>query len=338
MTFFERRGRLHHWLHESAALADNPLGDPAKRHVFAWTPPGWDGETPLPTVLMLPAFTGSTWSFLNHGWKAPSLPERADRLTSEGRLPPLALVMPDTMTSVGGSQYVDSPAIGDYATWLIDELLPFVEERIPVAGRWAAAGKSSGAYGAFRLALRAPDRIGTIASLSGDAAFDVCYPPDFPGAVETLREAGGVDAWWADFQTRREGLRGSDHQAINLVAMACAYSPKAGEGPLGCELPVDLETGATRPEVMARWAAHDPVALVAEHAETLRGLDGFWLEVGTRDEFRLQVGARLLHRALDAVGAEHRYEEHAGGHFKLNKRFESVLPWVAETLASQGQV
>ncbi len=330
-------GRLQCWTHESRVLADNPLGDPHQRDVHVWTPAGWNGITPLPGVLMLPAFTGSTWSFLNRSWRAPSLPERLDRLTAQG-LPSVAVVMPDTMTAVGGSQYVDSPAIGSYATWLLDELLPWCEERLPLRGRWAAVGKSSGAYGAFRLALAAPDRIGTVAWLSGDAAFDVCYPPDFPGAVETLRDAGGVAAWWQDFQQRSEGLRGSDHSVINLLAMACAYSPDPDAGPLGCELPVDLETGATLPAVMARWADHDPVRMVPEHAAVLCGLDGLWIEVGTRDEFRLQVGARLLHQALLGVGAAHEYVEHRGGHFKLNSRFDTVLPWVVARLTGSAPV
>jgi S-formylglutathione hydrolase FrmB len=327
-------GELRHWRHASAALADNPLGDPAERDVYIWTPAGWDGRTVLPAVLMLPAFTGSTWSFLNRSWRAPSLPERLDRLSAAG-LPPVAVVIPDTMTALGGSQYLDSPGLGSYATWLLDELVPWVEARLPVRGRWGAVGKSSGAYGAFQLAVRSPERIGTVAWLSGDAAFGVCYPPDFPKAVETLRDAGGVAAWWQAFQGRREGLKGADHAVVNLLAMACAYSPEPGTGPLGCVLPVDLDTGATLPDVMARWAVHDPVEMVPAHAQTLAGLDGLWVEVGTRDEFRLQVGARLLHRALDTVGAAHIYVEHPGGHFKLNARFDTVLPWVVETLTAQ---
>ncbi len=327
-------GKVHHWRHQSDVLVGNPLGDPAERDVYVWTPPGWDGSTALPGLLMLPAFTGSTWSFLNRSWRAPSLPERLDRLHGAG-MPPVIVVVPDTMTAVGGSQYVDSPAVGAYASWLLDELLPWCQSRLPMRGRWGAAGKSSGAYGAFRLAIRAPNRIGTIACLSGDAAFGVCYPPDFPAAVETLREAGGVEAWWQSFQNRTEGLVGSDHAVANLLAMSCAYSPDPQASPLGCELPVDLETGATRPEVMARWAAHDPIHLVAENAETLRGLEGLWLEVGTRDEFRLQVGARLWHRALSDAGVAHSYLEHPGGHFKLNARLETVLPWLAERLVNQ---
>jgi S-formylglutathione hydrolase FrmB len=245
----------------------------------------------------------------------------------------MAVVVPDTMTSLGGSQYLDSPAIGNYATWLVDELLPWVEQRLPIRGRWAAAGKSSGAYGAFRLALKAPERIGVIACMSGDAAFDLCYPPDFPAAVETLREAGGVAAWWQSFQSRTEGLLGSDHAVVSLLAMSCAYSPDPQAQPFQCELPVDLETGATLAPVMARWAAHDPVHLIADHAETLRKLRGFWLEVGSHDEFRLQVGARLMRRALDVCWVAHDYVEHRGGHFKLNARFDTVLPWVAQRLA-----
>ncbi len=324
-------GQIERLSHTSEVLAANPLGDPAERDVWVWTPAGWDGIAPLGGLLLLPAFTGSTWSFLNRSWKAPSMPERLDRLEAAG-MPPVAVVIPDTMTAVGGSQYLDSPAIGAYGTWITEELLPWLERRLPIRGRWGAAGKSSGGYGALRLALWAPERIGTVACLSGDAAFEVCYPPDFPSAVETLREAGGVAAWWEAFQGRTEGLAGPDHAVVSLLAMSCAYSPDPAAVPLACELPVDLETGAVRPEVFERWLEHDPVRLVPRHTSTLRGLDGLWLEVGTRDEFRLQVGARLLHRALAAQGVAHEYREHPGGHFKLNARFDEVLPWVVGRL------
>ena len=35
----------------------------------------------------------------------------------------------DTWTSVGGSQFVDSPGTGRYHTYLCDELVPWVDER-----------------------------------------------------------------------------------------------------------------------------------------------------------------------------------------------------------------
>ncbi|HJN75209.1 MAG TPA: alpha/beta hydrolase-fold protein [Myxococcota bacterium] len=312
--------------HSSAALYDNPLGDPYEREVAVWVPPGG----PHPALLALPGFTGSHHGFLNRRWRSESLIERLERLQSEG-MPPCVVVMPDVMTTVGGSQYLDTPTVGAYATWLCEELLPLIEAEFPTTGRWGVFGKSSGGYGALHLALTRPGRFQALAAHAPDAGFAYGYAPDFPGAVESIRAAGGLEAWWSRFLEGGE-LAGSDHAVINLVAMSMCYSPDLKARPVPAELPVDLETGELRPEVFERWRAFDPVELVPRCAGNLSGV-AIWLDVGRRDEFRLQVGARMLRRAFEEAGVAHHYDEHDGGHFKLNSRFDSSLPFLARALS-----
>ena len=181
------------------------------------------------------------------------------------------------------------------------------------------------------MAMQRPGAFQAIAAHSPDAGFEYCYPPDFPVAVEAIRMAGGLKAWWAEFQNGG-ALSGSQHSVINLLGMSCAYSFQPGEEPLPCDLPVDLETGATRPDVFERWLEFDPVRMAAESSGALCGLSGLWLDVGRKDEFRLQVGARLLHRELDAAQVSHQFVEHAHGHFKLDHRFDHSLPFLADCL------
>lgn len=310
------------------ALVGNPLGDPVDREIAVWRPDHAQG--PLPTVLALAAFTNSHYGFLNRGWRRESLIERTQRLIAAG-MPPVQLVIPDVMTAVGGSQFLDSPGVGRYASWILDEVMPWAEGQLPVAS-WGAIGKSSGGYGALRLALSHPHRFGAIAAHAPDAGFEYAYPPDFPGAVEALRAAGGLDAWWADFRGRGD-LRGPDHAVVNLLAMSCCYSPDPGAAPLPCALPVDLETGELVAAVFERWLAHDPVRLVQAAEHPYDGV-AVWLDVGRRDEFRLQVGARMLARACRAKDVDLSYEEHAGGHFKLNARLDSGLRFLAARLST----
>ncbi|MCP4805405.1 MAG: esterase family protein [Proteobacteria bacterium] len=317
--------KLLHLRHESAALAGNPLGDAATRDVVIAVP---DGPGPFPCLLALPGFTGSFYGFLNRRWRTETLPDRAARLVRQG-MPPCVLVMPDVMTRIGGSQYLDSPSVGRYATWLCDELLPWVETQVPATGKWGVFGKSSGGFGALHLAMTRPERFQALAAHAPDAGFSYGYQPDFPSAVEAIRRAGGLEAWWAAFDRGGE-LSGSDHGVINLVAMSMCYA-SAESTPLDVELPVDLETGETLGEVFARWSAFDPVTLVPDHARALDGV-AIWLDCGRRDEFRLQVGSRMLSRAFDQHEVEHHYEEHEGGHFKLNSRFELSLPFLASAL------
>ena len=182
------------------------------------------------------------------------------------------------------------------------------------------------------MAMTRPGHFKAVAAHSPDSAFEVCYPPDFPVAVEQIRDAGGLSAWWSDF-AGRDRLKGSDHAVLGLVGMACAYSPAPHHAPLPCVLPVDLDTGALKEEVFQQWLTQDPLRMIPEHHSALSELEGLYLDVGRRDEFRLQVGARLMARELDRMGVECRFKEHDGGHFGLKSRLALSIPWLAKKLS-----
>lgn len=78
----------------------------------------------------------------------------------------LAVVMPQ----VGRSFYTDMNQGGRYWTFVSEELPQIVRTLFPVSARREdnfAAGNSMGGYGAFKLAMRCPDRFAAAASLSG---------------------------------------------------------------------------------------------------------------------------------------------------------------------------
>ena len=47
--------------------------------------------------------------------------------------------------------------------------------------------------------------------------------------------------------------------------------------------------------------------MVEHHVDALKSLDCLFIDVGTRDEFHLQLGARLLRDRLSELGVEHHY-------------------------------
>ena len=78
----------------------------------------------------------------------------------------------DGWTSLGGSQFLDSPGTGNYLTHLCDEIVPFVDERYrTIADRdhRGIQGKSSGGYGAMVVPMLRPDLWGGLATHAGDA-------------------------------------------------------------------------------------------------------------------------------------------------------------------------
>lgn len=328
-------GRVEIHEFESRLLVGNPLGDSPRRRVPVYLPPGHErsGASRVPVLFALAGFTGSGLSYLNYDFYQPNLPERLDRLIESGRMPPAVVVMVDGMTRLGGNQYVDSSAVGPWARHICEELVPWAENTFPVLpGRdhRGVFGKSSGGYGAWMMALEHADVFAGAVSHSGDAYFEYCYGVHFPGTVDTLRAVGGLTAYLERLHTFPK-LPRAWGDALIVVAQAAFYSPNPA-APHGFDLPFDLETGERREEVLARWRERDPVHLVERHAAALRSLRHLAFDCGTRDEWHLHHGARMLARRLSALGVPHVHEEFDDDHKQVGYRHEVSLPRLARAL------
>jgi Putative esterase len=352
--------------HESTRLAGNRLGDPHRRKLAVWLPREYDrrGTGPgkrFPALYDLVGYTGSGIAHLN--WKpfSENLAERAARLIHDGRMGPVILVFPDCFTSLGGNQYVNSPAIGPYADYLIEEIIPLVDREFrTLASREhrGCFGKSSGGYGAMIHGMKYADHWGAIASHSGDAGFDFVYRCDWPNTLDELAKyrrpplraglvpapragaAGrGLQAGLDDGRTRRfldalsrkPKLSSAEVHALMNVCMAATYDPDP-RAPLGFRLPFHLDTGELLPARWRRWLAHDPVRLVGRYARNLRRLKGLYLDCGWRDQYHIHYGARQLARRLASAGIAHRYEEFDDDHSDVDYRMDVSLPFLYHAL------
>lgn len=344
------RGELRRFVYDSQVLRNNPLGDPAERELWAWLPPDYDGVQRYPVLWVFAGFTGHGRGAINDDPWSPGIDVRMERMLASLEAEPVILVFPDCFTRLGGSQYLNSSAIGRYEDYVCDELVPFVDAQLRTKGdgHRGALGKSSGGYAALRLAMRRPGLFHGVASHSGDCAFDLVYRPDFPLVARTLARFGSVEAFLVDFESTRRKTSSQIH-ALNVLAMAAAYSPKpVGARPAGVtpgssgrasidssfELPFDLHDLTLRDEVWARWLENDPLVMLddAAQADALRQLSVLFVDVGTRDEYNLDFGARRLHAKLDALEIRHRYEEFDDGHRGLSYRYERSIPLLSRML------
>ena len=328
---FAGRVELHEL--DSSVLDGGRYGDPTRRQLAVYVPPGADEA--LPVVLLLPGFTGDWTSFLEtHPWRE-GVVKAYDRGVAAGQLAPALLVMPDCFTRVGGSQFVDSSLLGSYERYLTEEVLPFVDKHYPTAlsMRRGLVGKSSGGFGAMRLSMRHPKLFGAAASISGDVEFELGYAAEFPAALRGL-VAHDMDParFLAAFFAKPE-LKGDDHAVLNTLAMAACYSP-APDTELGFELPFELEACTRIDAVWQRWLAFDPLQMIESerYQAAWRGLDLLHLECGRADQFHLQWGLRRLHQRLDALSIPHAHVEHAGSHFDINDRYPPAIDAVAQAL------
>jgi enterochelin esterase-like enzyme len=348
--------------HVSQILKDNPLGDPHVRKVAAWLPAEYDrdGGRRFPVLYDLVGFTGSGLSHV--GWKpfGDNVPERAARLIREGRMGPAIFIFPDCFTALGGNQYVNSSAIGNYADYLTQEIIPFVEREFrTLASREhrGCFGKSSGGYGAMLHGMKYARHWGAIADHSGDAYFDFVYWHDWPNTLNELakhrlprRKAGAYDALresrrkglpegkddgriarflksvWA-----REKLAGAETHALMNLCMAATYDPDP-RAPNGFRVPFNLETGELIPERWRAWQKHDPINLVAQHKRNLKSLRGIYIDCGWRDQYHIHYGARILSRKLSQEKIRHVYQEFDDNHSDIDYRMDVSLPFLYHAL------
>jgi S-formylglutathione hydrolase FrmB len=323
------QGTVSNHRFESRTLAGNPAGDPHIRDLWIYLPPGYDDdERRYPTVYCLTGFTGRGKMLLNDNPFTPNLAERMDKLVSQGSVKPMILVMPDCFTFYGGSQYVNSTATGNYEDYVTREIVPYVDETfrtIDDRGARAVMGKSSGGYGSLIMGMRHADLFGMVCSTSGDAYFEYCYPMDFAAAFRLIK--GDPKKFMKDFWASEK--HGKDaHAALNTIGMAACYSPNGPE----IDMPFDLDTGEIRKDVWQRWLEHDPVRLADKHADDLRSLKLLYIDCGTRDEFNLDLGAKILSKKLTGLGIAHLHEEFDDGHFNISYRFERSLELISGSL------
>jgi S-formylglutathione hydrolase FrmB len=320
----------------SRVLADNPLGDPPARRLPVVLPPGYKrSQRRYPVIILLAGFTGKGIMLLNEDAWQPNIAQRLERLYAEG-MPHAIVALPDCFTRYGGSQYLNSSATGRYEDYLIDEIFPFVDAHYrTIAGPRGRgiAGKSSGGYGAMIMGMRHPDVFGAVACHSGDMCFELCYTHEFPAFCNLVNAAGGVEAWWNQFAAQAK-KPSKDFPALDVLAMAACYSPDPA-APLGIGLLVDLHTCERIEAVWRRWLEWDPVEQVDRYAENLRQLRLLYLDCGTRDEYNLHFGARLMAQRLSERGIPYEHEEFDDSHGSIQYRYDVSLPKVARVLAAE---
>ena len=321
-------GALDRLVVESELLAGNPLGDPARRPLYVYRPPG-SGPAELPSVYVIQGYTGQLDMWLGRSAFEPTSIERLDALFAGGDCPPAIVVFVDAWTSRGGSQFLNSSSTGRYLDYLCDEVVPFVDARYPTAAsrdHRGIAGKSSGGYGAMVAPMLRPDVFGALASHAGDALFECCYLPEFPGVARALR-----DHFDGSYEVFHERFAAEEHfdwsrygTPLEMYGYACCYTPDPAR-PGHPLLPFEISTGRLVEDVWERWLELDPVRMVARHGEALASMRRIYLDAGRSDEAYLDLAAQAVSAELDKIGIEHTLELFDGRHGGIAYRYPGAI-------------
>jgi Putative esterase len=324
-------GSLDQLVVHSELLEGNPLGDPARRPLYVYRPPGvkakWDRR--LPSVYLLQGFFGRLDEWLAPDPPAPTMIERLDAMFAAGDCPPALIVFVDAWTSWGGSQFLNSTSTGRYLDYVCDEVIPFVDARYPTLSareHRGVSGKSSGGYGAMVISMLRPEIFGALASHAGDALFECCYQPLFPVAARLLRDH--FQGSWELFHERAEAAEALDQQRFAVLfaayGTACAYTPDP-ERPGQALIPFEIDTGRPIDDIWARWLQLDPVRMAKAHADALGSMRRISLHAGRQDEFFLDLGAQAFANELTRLGIKHSLELFDGTHSATAHRYPAAI-------------
>ncbi|EFH81418.1 enterochelin esterase [Ktedonobacter racemifer] len=131
-----------------------------ERRVYIYTPPGYDSESEPYALLLL--FDGPAYIEM-----VPT-PTILDNLISEGKIPPMIAVLPDSLD--GETRSRELPCHQPFVDFLKQELLPWVRERYHITddpARSIVGGSSYGGLASSFVGLRASEYFGNVLSQSG---------------------------------------------------------------------------------------------------------------------------------------------------------------------------
>ena len=305
------------------ALEGNPLGDPVQRRVAVFTPELPQFSSKLMTCYYLPGFGGSSEDFI--GSRGGRLADVFQQLADQGI--PMRVVAVDCRNRWGGSQYLNSPAQGNYADYLLEDVIPFLEKKFGSSltpRDRILAGHSSGGFGVLRLAMMAPEQFGAMVALSPDTDFDVTHRP--------LAQAPAAQAVTLDQIRRYTAPPGRmvlpSHGLVTiLMGLSAAYAAKGPNAPGEFEWLYD-ERGQWREEVWKKWLREDPVVIARQNSRPFLPDQRVYLDGAQHDEFGAQKGARALRDALKSTTQVEFYESPGGHSDYLEERLARGLEWV----------
>jgi len=330
------RGDVHIDFIESSALRGNVLGDPSERPVAVYTPPDYDseGSKRYAVLYVLHGYTGDVAALVAARPWETNVVQWVDRLIAEGKMPPVLLAIVDGWTRLGGSQYMNSVQNGNYATFTVRDVVGHVDRRyrtIPSEGARGVLGKSSGGFGSLHLVMTQPGVFGAMASHSGDTNYPGSMVPSFANAQRELeKHNGSIEAFVTAFEAKNKRSP-AEYSTIEMIGYAAAYSPRSRE-PFAIDLPWDQQTGEICAHVFGRWLELDPCEMCLHKTAELARLRLRYVDCGRKDEYALDIGARILVKRMREMGLEVRHEEFDDDHRNVGYRYAVSLPALAEVL------
>lgn len=313
------------------SLEGNLEGDSPDREVFVYLPPSYatDAARRYPVVYLLHGYglTGARWmSFAN-------IAAASDKGIAAGATREMIVVSPDAYSLYNGSMYSNSATTGDWEGYITEDLVGYIDSHYRTIADRASrglGGHSMGGYGTLRIGMKHPDVFSALYPMSSCCLNANINPnPQQMAAYEALKSPEEAKAN-AQAKGKDKGKGKGGGFALTTLAQAAAWSPNPKNPPFYFDLPV--KDGQVQPDVVARWAANAPLAMVSQYVPQLKKYRAIALEVGLQDS--LLRTNQQMDALLTAQGVPHTFETYEGDHNnRVPQRIEEkVLPFFSNNL------
>jgi enterochelin esterase-like enzyme len=295
----------------SPSIEGNLEGNAAERKVLVVTPPGYE-ENPgkrYPVVYYLHGY----WAPVEAQQAGFKLHEAVQAAAEAGN--PLIMVMPDGFSKLRGGFYSSSPTVGDYESFVVDDLVRWVDgnyRTIATPASRGLAGHSMGGYGTARIAMKRPGVFSSIYMMSA-----CCLDP----MQMTAEQARAIEAMTP------EQVAQAQFGQLAAVSTLATWSPDPTDERFLKVYTGLRPDGTIDPLVNQRLAANSPVVLIPQYLPALKSLEAFAMDIGDKD-FLLE-GNRLFRAELDRFGVKYEFELYEGDHGnRIAERIRTeVLPF-----------
>ncbi len=302
------------------ALEGNLEGDSADRDVSVYLPPSYDlsPNRRYPVIYLLHGYTDSDDRWFGLIQHFINVPVAVDKAIAAGARE-MIVVMPNAYTAFQGSMYSNSVTTGDWETFVAHDLVSYIDSHyrtLADAASRGLAGHSMGGYGTIRIGMKHPGIFSSMYILS----------PCCMAARMTAQGLGRAEA-----VKSFDDLAKADFPTKAALASAAAWSPNPKRPPFFVDLP--SRSGEPQPEILAKWAANAPLAMLEQYIPNLRRYQAIAMDAGDMDE-PIASTVRTLDDMLTSYGIRHTFEIYPGNHVNhIAERVElKTMPFFSENL------
>jgi S-formylglutathione hydrolase len=325
------------------SLKGNLLGDPDVQTMLVVLPPSYDrSDLRYPVAYFLPGY-GSAPSGVTDYYPLDQLAP----LMASGELNEMILVVPNGANALGGAWYVNSPVTGNWADYILQDVVGYVDEHyrtIQAPEGRGIAGHSMGGFAALNLAMQHPDVFGAVYALApgffgeeGLAGYSYILGEkrvqNFLEAYQTIQSLPDDEAL--------QQMKNYDGPFAQTLAYGTSFAPDPKLGPPYFDYPYSEKNGKIRPdnEIWARWEAGmgNFDQKIKDNKENLQKLRGIRIDYAEQDRLDfIPRGAEYVHKLLTEAGIPNELFHFPGDHAdRIPERIRTImLPFFSKVLAA----